>query len=253
MVKKSLPAVYILIFIGVDRLWWTSLERLLLEMEALGVRVGVAKNEFPWRVVWWQRLKKEAPMKTLWVGKTFPIAPITTQTTALPNDLLPFPSLPPPPPLPPLPPVTPSPRAGDISSRRKIHAPGHGAPIGNTVASEHESFPATTTTTTTTITTTITTTASPTTGPTASPTAVAATASSEGDPAEAERRNQDESGDNKRYGLGTWGKHGHCQRRREVIGGVKPAAARWVRWVRNAIQGSLRVSRYRCAPSTSLR
>ena len=102
-------------------------------------------------------------MKRFWVGKTFPIAPITTQTTALANDQLPFPmlpALPPPPPLPPLPPlppVTPSPRARDISSRRKIHEPGHGASIGNTLAAEHESFPATTTTTTTTITTTTTT------------------------------------------------------------------------------------------------
>ena len=147
-------------------------------------------------------------MKKFWVGKTFPIAPITTQTTALANDQLPFPTLPPPPPLPPLPPVTPSPRARDISSGRKIHAPGHGAPIGNTVACEHESFPATTTTTTITITTTTTTTTATTTAadPTAAPTAVAATATPEGDPAEAEQRNQDASGDTKRYGLGIWGK-----------------------------------------------
>ena len=61
----------------------------------------------------------------------------------------------------------------------------------------------------------------------------------------------DASGDTKRYGLGSWGKQGHCRRRREVIGGVKPAAARWVRQVRNAIQGSMRVSRSRCAPSTT--
>ena len=93
-------------------------------------------------------------MKRFLVGKTFPIAPITTQTTALANDQLPFPMLTPPPPPPPLPPVPPSPRARDISSRRKIHAPGTGAPIGNAVAAEHESFPATTTTTTITITTT---------------------------------------------------------------------------------------------------
>ena len=99
------------------------------------------------------------------VGKTFPIAPITTRTTSLTNDQLPFPMLSPPPlppplaPFPPLRPVAPSPRARNISSRRKIHAPGHGAPIGNAVAAEHESFPATTTTTTITITTSTTTTA----------------------------------------------------------------------------------------------
>ena len=132
-------------------------------MKALGIQVGVGKNEFPWRVVWWQRLEKEAPMKRFWVGKTFSIAPITTQTTALANDQLPFPTLPLPPPLPPVPPVTPSPRTQDISSRRKIHAPGHGAPIGNRVASEHESLPATTTTTTITITITTTTTTTTTT------------------------------------------------------------------------------------------
>ena len=106
-------------------------------------------------------LEMEAAMKTFLVGKTFPIAPMTTQTTALVNDQLPFPMLPPPPPLPPLPPLPPvpsSPRARDISSRRKIHSPGHGAPIGNTLAAEHESFPATTTTTTATITATTTTT-----------------------------------------------------------------------------------------------
>ena len=105
-------------------------------------------------------------MKRFLVGKTFPIVPITTHTTALVNDQLPFPMLatlappPPPPPLPlllPLPPVTPLPRDRDISSRWKIHAPGHGAPIGNAVAAEHKSFPATTTTTTITITTTTTT------------------------------------------------------------------------------------------------
>ena len=36
-----------------------------------------------------------------------------------------------------------------------------------------------------------------------------------------------------------------------MIGGVEPAAARWVRWVRNAIRGRRRVSRSRCAPSTT--
>ena len=98
-------------------------------------------------------------MKSFLVGKTFPIAPITTQTTALANDQLPFPilpTLPPPISLPPLPPVTPSPRARNISSRRKIHATGHGAPIDNAATAEHESFPATTTTTMITITTTTT-------------------------------------------------------------------------------------------------
>ena len=120
----------------------------MLEMEDLGVQVGVSKNEFPWRVVWWQRLEKEAPTKRFLVGKTFPIAPITIQTTALANDQLPFlllPTLRPPPPLPPLaplpplPPVPPSPRARGISSRRKNHAPGHGAQIGNSVAAKHKS------------------------------------------------------------------------------------------------------------------
>ena len=61
------------------------------------------------------RIQKEAPMKPFFVGKTFPIAPITTQTTALANDQLLPPSLPP---------LPPSPRARDISSRRKIHPPG---------------------------------------------------------------------------------------------------------------------------------
>ena len=78
--------------------------------------------------------------------------------TSLSNAAPPPPPPPPPPPLPLLPPVEPSPRARDISSRQKIHALGHGAPIGNAVAAEHESLPATTTTTTTTITTTNTTT-----------------------------------------------------------------------------------------------
>ena len=36
-----------------------------------------------------------------------------------------------------------------------------------------------------------------------------------------------------------------------MIGGGKPVTARWVRWVRNAIRGSVRVSRSRCAPSTT--
>ena len=95
-------------------------------------------------------------MESFLVGEAFPIAPITTQTTSLANDRLHFPLHPP---APPLPPVPPSPSARDISSRRKIHAPGHGAPIGNGVAAEHESFPAPTTMTTITITTTTTTTA----------------------------------------------------------------------------------------------
>ena len=149
------------VLMGVHHVWWTCLVGLLLEMQALGDQVRVGKNGFLWRVVWWQRMAKRAPMKRFLVGKTFPIAPVTTQTTALANEQLPFPMLalpPPPPPLPPLPPVPPSPRARDISSRRKIHAPGHGAPIGNAVAAENESFPATTTTTTITITPTTTTT-----------------------------------------------------------------------------------------------
>ena len=100
--------------------------------------------------------RKGGSHEKIFGGKSF----FTIQTTALANDQLPFPMLPPPPPpppSPPLPPVPPSPRARDISLRRKIHAPRHGAPIGNAVAAEHESFPATTTTTTTTITTTATT------------------------------------------------------------------------------------------------
>ena len=118
-------------------------------------------------------------MERFLVGESFSIAPNTTQTTALANDqpsfpmlpalpplrpppllspLLPLPLLPPHPPLLPLPPVMLSPRAQDISLRRNIHAPGHGALIGNAVAAEYESLPATTTTTTITITTTTTTT-----------------------------------------------------------------------------------------------
>ena len=134
-----------------------------------GVQVRVGKNEFLWRVVWWQRLEKVAPMKRSLVGKTFPTAPITTKTTARANDQLPFrmlPTLPPPtpfpplqlvpllPPLPPhllLPPVPPSPRAREISSRQKIHAIGYSAPICNAVAVKNESLLATTTATTITI------------------------------------------------------------------------------------------------------
>ena len=75
----------------------------MLEMEALGVQVRVGKYKFPLTVVWWQRLEKEAPMKRFFVGKTYPIAPITTPTTALANDQLPFPKLPSPPAPPSLP------------------------------------------------------------------------------------------------------------------------------------------------------
>ena len=35
------------------------------------------------------------------------------------------------------------------------------------------------------------------------------------------------------------------------MGGVKPVTTPWVRWVRNAISGSVRVSCSRCAPSTT--
>ena len=153
-------------------------------------------------------------MKKLWVGKTIPIAPITTHTMAFTNDQLPFPTLPPPPPLPALPPVLLLPSDRDISSGQKIHAPGDGAPIGNTVASNHKCFLTTITTTTTTITTTITTTTTTTTtatSPTTAPTTVASTATPEEDLAEAERRNQDMFGDTKRYKLGGWGKHRHCR------------------------------------------
>ena len=101
-------------------------------------------------------------MKSFLVGKSFPIAPITTQTTALANDQLLFPMRPPPPappppsPLPPLPAVPPSPRARDIRTGRKIHPPGTRRPHRQRGRSQHESFPAmiqpipsTTTTTTT--------------------------------------------------------------------------------------------------------
>ena len=83
-------------------------------------------------------------MKSFLVGKSFPIAPITTQTTALANDQL----LPPPlPPLPPLPPPPPSPRARDIRSMA-IEPEGPstgntGTPIDSAVAAEHESCQAT--------------------------------------------------------------------------------------------------------------
>ena len=99
------------VLIGVHHVWWTRLEWLLLEMEAQGVQVGVGEHEFPWRVVWSQRLEKEAPMKRFLVGKTLPIAPITTQTTAPANDQLAFPMLPTPQPPPPPPTIPTAPTA----------------------------------------------------------------------------------------------------------------------------------------------
>ena len=74
------------VLIGVYHIWWTSLEGLLLKMEALSVQVGVSKNEFPSRVVWGKPLEKETPIKGLLVATTPPIAPITTTPTALAND-----------------------------------------------------------------------------------------------------------------------------------------------------------------------
>ena len=196
-------------------------------------------------------------MKRFLVGKTFPIAPFTKQTTALANDQLLFPMLPPPPPPPPLPPVPPLLSARDVSSRRKIHAPGHGAPIGNAVAAEHESFPATTTTTTITNTTTATVIAALASGcflqlsregsgcgggsghlphhrtpgystititTKAAPIAVAATATDEGDPEDVERRTTPSV-----TGEAVGGGRGHCRQWREMMGGVKPVTTRWVR------------------------
>ena len=197
-------------------------------------------------------MQKEAPMKPFLVGKTRPIAPITTQTTALANDQLL------PPPLPPLPPLPPSPRLGISARRGRFIHWDHGAPIDNAVAAEHESCPATTTaaaaaaviaalaseccmqlsrdgsgyggrsghhvpytvstpgyySTITSTTTTI----------TAAPTVVAATVTHEGDPADAGRRNQDTFQRYQALRVRQLGDgRGHCRRRREMIGGVKRA------------------------------
>ena len=113
-----------------------------------GVQVRVGNYEFPWRLVRWEQFEKNTSKKGFLVGKGFPIAPMTTQTTAIANDQLPFPMLPtlpqPPPlapltplpllpPISPLPPVPPSARARYISPKRGIHIFEHGAPIGNAV------------------------------------------------------------------------------------------------------------------------
>ena len=115
MVKKSHPEVYILISLCSN--WHSS--RLVVESGGVAARIGDSgrpswgrQKRVSMEGVWWQRLEKEALMESILVGKTFPIAPITKQTTALANDQLPFlmlPTLQPPPPLPPLPPLPPHP------------------------------------------------------------------------------------------------------------------------------------------------
>ena len=250
----------------------------------------ISKNELPRRVVWWQRLEKESPMKSLFLGKTFPITPVTTQTTALANDQL----LPPPlPSLPPLPPPPPSPRVQDISSRREIHPPGPLHPDhhrGHRQAGILPGYDTITTTTTAataviaalageycmelvpegsgyggrsghhiphTISTPIylTITYTATAAPTAAPTTIAATVPHEGDPANAKQRNQDTFRRHQVLRVRQLGEgRGHCRRRSEMIGGVKLVTVRWVRlvrWVWKVTRGSVRVSRIQCAPSTT--
>ena len=97
--------------------------------------------------------------------------------------------------------------------------------------------------------TSTTTTAAPT---TVAPTTVAATATHEGDPADDGRRNRDTFRRHQALRVRQLAEsRGHCRRRREMIGGVKPATARWVRWVRKATRSSMRASRTHCAPSTT--
>ena len=71
---------------------------------------------------------------------------------------------------------------------------------------------------------------SPSSPSTAAPIAVAATATDEGDSEDVERRTTPSV-----TGEGVGGGRGRCQRWREMMGGVKPVTAQWVRWARNAI------------------
>lgn len=76
--------------------------------------------------------------------------------------------------------------------------------------------------------------------------AIDATAIGEGDPENVEGRKTTSV-----TGEAVGGGRGLSGQRREVMGGVKPATVRLVWWVQKAVEGSVRVSRSGCAPSTT--
>ena len=102
LLEVDILILFVFLF-HLSRVWWTDPAGLLLEIEARRSSCSGQKRTSMEHFVVATGGNGSRKNKIFLVGKSFPITPITTQTTTLAND-----QLPPPPP---------SPRAQDISSR----------------------------------------------------------------------------------------------------------------------------------------